>query len=170
MDNVTNLIHKIQLSEKTLYILCGYPYAGKSYIAEQIIKQTNVALVSIDSIFRDHGFNWNTDTLPNDLEWSDIFAESYKLTKAALEEGRSVIYDSTNQTVVSRDTLREVAKDADADAVVIYITSDETTIWERWEKSTLDRSRHIVSKDLVAQTIVALEAPSEDENTIVISN
>lgn len=49
--SIENAIQIIRADEGVLYILCGYPYAGKSYIANQIAKETNTAIVSIDDIF-----------------------------------------------------------------------------------------------------------------------
>lgn len=61
MLNLHNLISIVKNSEKTLFILCGFPYAGKSYIANELRKQADIEFVSIDSIFHDHGFNWDTN-------------------------------------------------------------------------------------------------------------
>lgn len=110
MPRLDGLISIIKNSHKTLYILCGFPYAGKSYVAKQLLESTDVEFVSIDDIFNKHGFDWDTNTLPDTEAWQQIFEESYEKTKAALEQGKNVLYDSTNQTVTSRDKLREVAQ------------------------------------------------------------
>lgn len=65
MSNIKNCIDIVSLSHKTLFILCGFPYAGKSYVAEQIISQTDVTYVSIDNVFSKNDFNWNENKLPN---------------------------------------------------------------------------------------------------------
>jgi predicted kinase len=114
MSNLGRFISRIKKSDKTLYILCGFPYAGKSYVARQILKESDLVFVSIDNIFHARGFDWNNNTLPNENEWQEIFEKSYRQVKEALEAGRSVLYDSTNQTITSRDTLRNIANEHEA--------------------------------------------------------
>jgi len=164
------LSSKIQNSQKTLFILCGFPYAGKSYVVQQLRAQGDIALVSIDEIFRSQGFDWDANKLPNAEEWQRIFNESYETTKDALEQGKNVLYDSTNQTVASRDTLRAIAASVGADARVLYIKSPIETVWKRWEENQKNPNRSVVSRDLVQMTIDFFEEPTERENVIVINN
>jgi len=170
MPNIDNVIQRIRESKRTLFILCGFPYAGKSYIATEIQKSADVVYVAIDDIFHRHGFDWNTNTLPNSDEWQNIFDESYTISKDALKEGKNVLYDSTNQTLASRDKLREVACSVGAKTIVIYIQCSPETVWKRWEKSALEKSRPSVSKNLVQMTIDQFETPTVAENVIMIIN
>ncbi|MBX9906526.1 ATP-binding protein [Patescibacteria group bacterium] len=170
MQNLGNIVSIIKDSEKTLFILCGFPYAGKSYIAKQLQTQTDIAFVSIDDIFHTHGFNWDSNILPDADNWEKIFNESYEKTRRALLDGNNVLYDSTNQTVASRDRLREVTQSVGAETKVIYIQSSVETVWKRWEDNQKNPSRSVVSRELVQQTIDMFEEPTEIENVIVIDN
>lgn len=170
MLNLKNTISKIQTSKSTLFILCGFPYAGKSYVSSQLQQQTDIQIVAIDDIFKAKGFDWDSNVLPNESEWKDIFEESYEQTRQALLDGKNVLYDSTNQTVVSRDKLREVAKSVDADTCVLYIKTPVETVWQRWEENHNNPQRSVVSRELVQQTIDMFEEPAEIENTIIIDN
>ena len=170
MPDLHNLISLLQNSQKTLFILCGFPYAGKSYIAKLLTKETDATLISIDDIFHAHGFDWDSNNLPDTAGWEQIFAESYNQTKRALTNGNSVLYDSTNQTLASRDELREVADSAGAEAKVVFIKTPVEVVWQRWKKNQKDPTRSMVSKELVQQTIDMFEEPRENENVIVIDN
>jgi len=170
MPNLDKLIKTIKESRKTLFILCGFPYAGKSFVAEELRKHTDIVFVSIDAIFRAHGFDWDTNTLPDTEGWQKIFDESYEKTKEELNAGKNVLYDSTNQMVASRDRLREVAKSVNAHTKVIYIKSPVEVIWKRWEDNQKNPTRSVVSRELVQQTIDMFEEPTEEENVIVINN
>jgi len=170
MQSLNNLISKIQNSQKTLFILCGFPYSGKSYIVEQLQSATGVKVVAVDDIFSARGFDWDTNTLPNTDEWETIFNESYEVTKQTLLVGKNVLFDSTNQTVSSRDKLHEVAKSVGADTKVIYIKCSVDTVLKRWEENQKNPTRSVVSRELVQQTIAMFEEPTEDENVIVITN
>ena len=170
MLNLSSLIYTIQNSQKTLFILCGYPYAGKSYVVNQIKSHADIVVVSIDDIFKAKGFDWDSNVLPNEGEWKDIFEESYEQTRQALLDGKNILYDSTNQTVASRDKLREVAKSVGADTYVLYIKTPIETVWQRWEKNHNNPQRSVVSRELVQQTIDMFEEPTESENVIIIDN
>lgn len=170
MPNLKDITNKIDSEHGTLFILCGYPYAGKSFIAQQILAGTDIAYVSIDDIFHARGFDWNLNRLPNATAWEQIFDESYAKTREFLKMGKNVLYDSTNQTVVSRDKLRAVACSVSAEAYVIYVHTSVEKVWKRWEASSKSEDRHNVSKDLVEETITMFEVPTEQENVLCIEN
>ena len=170
MTSLENLEDVVGESHKTLFILCGYPYAGKSYIANQLASKVEIERISIDDIFKERGFDWDTNDLPTGEVWEEIFEESFEKTKIALSEGKKVLYDSTNQTIESRDKLREVARSAGANTYVIYIETSIEMVWKRWEENQGNPARPQVSKELVQMTIDMLEKPLSSENVIVIEN
>ena len=170
MLNLSNLISKIQNSQKTLFILCGYSYAGKSYVVNQIKSNADIMVVSIDDVFKAKGFDWGTNNLPDNTQWQEIFDESYENVKVALTQGKNVLYDSTNQTVASRDILRSQAGMIGASTCVVYIYSTIEEVWKRWEENRQNPTRSVVSRELVQMTIDMFEEPDESENAIVINN
>jgi tRNA uridine 5-carbamoylmethylation protein Kti12 len=170
MVNLKNIISKIKNATGTLFILCGFPYSGKSYVSSQLQQQTDITVVAIDDIFKAKGFDWDTNVLPSVTEWGQIFNESYETVKENLLQGKNVLYDSTNQTVVSRNMLREVAESVGADACVLYIKTPVETVWQRWEENYNNPKRSVVSRELVQQTIDMFEEPTEFENVILINN
>ncbi len=170
MPNLKDIADKIHSEHGTLFILCGYPYAGKSFIARQIVEDTGIACVSIDEIFHAKGFDWTSNRLPDAAAWEQIFNESYAKTREFLSIGKNVLYDSTNQTVAGRDKLREVARSVGAEAYVIYVHTSVERVWERWEASVKSEDRHNVSKDLVEETIAMFEVPTEQENVLRVEN
>ena len=170
MQDINYLISQINYSDKRLFILCGYPYAGKSYLAKTLLEKTGVSLVSIDSILKERGYDWDTNVLPSAEVWTEIFNESYDDVRKILSSGANVLYDSTNHTIASRSRLREVAKSVNASTFVVYVKTKEETIWKRWEKNKSYSSRSVVSRELVRETLDAFETPSDSENLIIIEN
>ena len=81
-----------------------------------------------------------------------------------------MVFDSTNHTLQSRNTLREIAKVNNAECKVIFIKTPIETIWQRWEENNLNSTRSKVSRELVQQTIDGFEKPTIDENVIIIKN
>jgi len=57
MENLDQLIQSINNSHKTLWILCGFPYSGKTYIGKKILEQTSCVYVSIDNILKDLNYD-----------------------------------------------------------------------------------------------------------------
>ena len=159
----------INSSQKTLFILCGLPYSGKTYVSDRLHTETGISVMRIDDILRKRGFYWNTNKLPNEAEWRGIFEESYQATKNILERSENVVYDSTNHTLASREKLRELAKQSGAETAVIFVNTPKHIIWERWEKNKKLTTRSIVAKDLVQMTINAFEPPTQYEHVIEIS-
>jgi len=86
------MLEKIKNSTSTLFILCGFPYTGKSYIAKEIIKETDITVVSIDDIFYQKGFDWDTDNLPDAVVWKEIFDIAFEKTKELLLSGKNVLF------------------------------------------------------------------------------
>jgi predicted kinase len=170
VGELENIIEEIADSPHVLYILCGFPYAGKTYLANQILRETDIVFISIDDIFYSRGFDWDTNKLPNEHEWQEIFDESYRQTKETLKSGKGVLYDSTNQTIASRDVLRAIAKECGVDTQIIYVKSDIETVWKRWEENQKNPSRSIVKRELVQMTIDTFEEPTIEEGFIVIEN
>jgi predicted kinase len=169
-EKLNGVINIIKSSETKLYILCGYPYSGKSYVAEKIVSETGIKLISIDSIFESVGFSWDDNRLPTTAEWENIFTIAYERIAETLAVGESVLFDSTNHTHVSRNKLKEIADAHNAEYSLIYVKTTVETVWQRWEENNLNPTRSKVSSELVQQTIDAFEEPNENENVIVIEN
>ena len=131
------LINKINSSHKTLYILCGLPYSGKTYMSNKIIETTPIAHISIDHILEELGFDWNSGRLPDESGWKKVFDISYERSGEALKNNLNVLYDSTNHTKTSRDVLRKVAQEVNAETKVVFIDAPTETIWKRWEENSI---------------------------------
>ncbi|MSU54648.1 MAG: ATP-binding protein [Candidatus Staskawiczbacteria bacterium] len=170
METIEELIQSINNSHKTLWIVCGFPYSGKTYIGKKILEQTSCVYVSIDNILEELHYDWNTNKLPNKEGWKKVFDISYQQIGEALGKDLNVLYDSTNHTRVSRDVLREVAKSVNADARVIYIDVPAKVIIDRWQENKKEKSRFVLDENLLHQTIEAMEIPTDDEKVIVIKN
>jgi len=170
MDSINDVTLLIKKSSKTLWILCGFPYSGKTYIGKKILEQTSCVYVSIDNILTQLHYDWNTNKLPDEAGWKKVFDISYQQTQEALEKGLNVLYDSTNHTKASRDKLREVASSVGAYAKVIYIDVPKEVATERWEENKKQKNRFVLDKNLLHQTMNAMEVPDSDENVIIIKN
>jgi len=150
----------------TLYILCGLPYSGKTFIAKNLIRKFDWSYVSIDIIRERLGFSWEENDKVTDTDWRHIFEQSYEDMINKLKSGKSVVYDSTNHDFDSREKLRAYAVQAGYDAKVIFIDVPPELVWERWKQNQATNKRSHISKELVQWTIDHFETPNEEENVI----
>ncbi|MCX6738554.1 MAG: ATP-binding protein [Candidatus Parcubacteria bacterium] len=167
-SNLEKVIDKIRTSDRTLFILCGLPYSGKTFFSEKIRKEVDCAYVSIDDIFHSYDYDWNTSTLPDEKAWDEIFLEASEQTKNALARGENVLYDSTNHTRRSRDELRSIAGCFGAQTLVIYMEVSPEIVRSRRLKCIENNDRHVVHEKLVEMTIADFESPTKDENVLCI--
>ncbi len=151
----------------TLYILCGLPYAGKTFIAKSLVRKFGWGYVSIDIIREQLGFTWEENDKVAGDDWRRIFEMSYNNMINKLNRGKSVIYDSTNHDFDSREKLRTYAKESGYDAKVIFIDTPVEIIWKRWQQNQGNNMRSHISKELVQGTIDHLDVPTEEENVVL---
>lgn len=172
MYNIKNLADTVKNSEAKLYIFCGLPYAGKTYLLKQWQAQHPdlISIVSLDSVFEEFGYSWDEDRQPDEAGWKKILAQAKTEIVAALSINKSVFYDSTNHTKISRDKLKQVAETAGKEAVVVYVKSDPSTVWARYEDNAQNKTRPQVNRTLVQEVIDTFEEPTTDENVLVIQN
>lgn len=169
-DALEEIIQSISVSQKTLYVLCGLPYAGKTHLAQSILKSTACVYVSVDSILEKLGYDWNTNNLPDEKGWEEVMNTSYQKSKQALLDSHNVLYDSTNHTKASREVLRNIAYEAGAKIQVIYIDASVPIVKKRWEENKASKKRFVLDEGLLDTTINALEIPTDDEDPWILKN
>jgi predicted kinase len=168
--SLEKIIAIINSEHKTLFILCGYPYSGKTFIANKVTATTGCVLVSIDSVFSDQGYDWTDNKLPDTNGWKEIMDVVYQTIRDALKAGNNVLYDSTNHTRASRDALRDVAQEEGAESQVILVDVPPETVYARWEANSKSPTRSVISKKLLEMTVNSFERPTEDEQILVLAN
>lgn len=73
------------------YMMVGIAGSGKSYVAENIAKETGAVIISSDALRLELFGNENEQSRNNEL-----FNEAYKRVRDLLKKGKSVIFDATN--------------------------------------------------------------------------
>jgi predicted kinase len=167
--DIRQLIELINASPPTLFLLCGLPYSGKTFCARKILGQTACQYVAIDTILARLGYDWEQNKLPDADGWKEVFQISYEEAMRALHDGKSVLYDSTNHTRASRNSVKEAAEKAGASLRIIFLDTPPEVVRERWKRNKITKERFILSEQLLEETIRAMEAPGSDEDVILIS-
>lgn len=102
---------------QTLYLMVGYPGAGKTTTAETIQQLTGAEHLWADAE-RNQRFVHPTHSQAESQELYDYLNQ---LTDRLLAEGKSVIYDTNFNFHKDRQKLRRIAQSHDAQTVVVWV-------------------------------------------------
>ena len=108
------------MNEVGLYMLCGLPFAGKTTLAQELVKRFGFWHISIDQINTSFGVGLHASPISPD-EWDSTYNEAYKQLEMALKSRQTVIFEGANYTKELRDRLRTIADRRGAITGVIFI-------------------------------------------------
>lgn len=115
-------------TERTLYLLCGIPYSGKSTLAKKDSVLSKLSCLSSDAIIlakaEQHGTTYDKIFLESIKEAEKEF---FKQVNEHFDAGKSFVIDRTNGNPKTRRKLCQKAKEQGYRAVCIYFEppSDE---------------------------------------------
>lgn len=160
---------KITPAKPFLLMLYGFPGAGKTYFARQLSEKMQLAHVQADRI-RAELF----ETPRYDKEENDVILQLMNyMTGEFLSAGLSVVYDVNMMRASQRRALRDMARKAGAQPLLVWLQIDTDTAFTRGQK----RDRRRVDDKYAAQldkptfdNIAAhMQNPSTTEDYAVIS-
>lgn len=147
---------------KTLYIMCGVGFAGKSTLARKIADHFGIALVSQDALY----FEKEKELDPHaddDTQWETLLNMCKENIDTLLANDQSVVFDNVNLTREHRNELRVIAQKNDAHAIVVFLNTPIALLDERQEQNKVTAQRHDVEQHHLDNARRQLEIPSEDE-------
>ena len=153
-----------------LYILCGYPFAGKSTIAKALINKYGFVRVAIDDIKKEQGIVDNVSEEITAEELQGVYDIYQDRIVNNLKSGKSVITDTVAHTRESRDGLRKIAKENNAETVILYVNTPLDIVKERWMKNRNTQERNDVLDKDFNSVVNNFEVPGNDENVKIVSN
>ncbi len=155
-------------TKPTLYMMLGYPGAGKTTIAEHIATATGAVHLNSDR-FRLHLFREPKFTQEeHDLIYRALDYQAELL----LASGVSVIYDANLNLYIHRKSKYDIAKRAGATAKLIWVRTDEPLAKRRAVEEADGNPRRPygnMSPRLFNRLVRAIEVPREDEPVIELS-
>jgi predicted kinase len=150
-------------------MLYGYPGAGKSYFARQLSERLQAAHVQ-DGRIRNELFEQpRYDRQENEAitHLMDYMAEQF------LGAGVSVIYDTNAMRSSQRRALREAARKAHVEPMIIWVQIDVESAFSRVagrdRRKTDDKYAMPLDRTTFDKLTGNMQNPSRDENYIVIS-
>jgi hypothetical protein len=160
---------KIIPSKPLFIMLYGYPGAGKSYFARQLSERLQAAHVQ-DGRIRNELFEApRYDKQENEAitHLMDYMAEQF------LGAGVSVIYDTNAMRSSQRRALREAARKAHVEPMIIWVQIDVESAFSRVagrdRRRTDDKYAMPLDRTTFDKITGNMQNPTRDENYIVIS-
>ena len=148
-----------------LYIVFGIPFAGKSTLVRELVRQRRCRVIDIDAINTARGVGLAGATI-TPQEWEISFASAQAQLTDALAAGESVAYDGHIWSRAQRDDLRAIAQAAGYEITFIYLNIPASVARERLKANRQTAQRHNVPDDLFDQALGLMEPPDEAEGVM----
>lgn len=154
------------MNQPTLFMMFGYPGAGKTTTAEVIQKLTGAKHLSSDALRLELFPKPTYSQEEHDAVYTTLNQQAEKL----LSEGKSVIYDANLNRYEFRLEKYMLCERANAKAVLFWVQAPRELARER---AVLRGHHHLVPKDETFETMFdrvtgVIEVPREDEPVYII--
>ncbi len=160
---------KLQLIYPTLFLLYGFPGAGKTYLARQLCEELQAAHVQGDRIRHELFEQPRYDRQENDIvtHLMSYMAEEF------LQAGISVVFDVNAMRAAQRRTLREMARHMKTKPILIWIQLDTESAFNRVVKRDRRKSDDKYAAPMDRTTFETLASgmqnPDMTEDYVVVS-
>ncbi len=160
---------KIIPAKPLLVQLYGYPGAGKTYFARQFCEQVQAAHIQDDRIRFELFEQPRYDKQENDV----ITQLMDYMTGEFLNAGISVIYDTNAMRYGQRHALRDMARKAHAQSVLVWLQIDTEGAFQRTTKRDRRRSDDkyaaVMERGNFESIAGHMQNPQNNEDYIVVS-
>lgn len=160
---------KLQLNHPTLFLLYGYPGAGKTHFARELCEELQAAHVQGDRIrfelFEEPRYDRQENEIVSHL--MEYMAGEF------LQSGISVVFDINAIRLSQRRELRELARRYKANIVLVWFQIDTETAFNRVVKrdrrKTDDRYSMPMDQPTFDAVASAMQNPTPTEDYVVVS-
>ncbi len=155
------------MSQAKLYLMLGYPGAGKTTTAKVIHELTGAVHLWADHVRRET-FGEPTYTHEENIKLYDYLN---KVTEQMLASGQSVIFDTNFSFYKDRQKLRDLAHEQGAETKVIWVTTDKATAKARATADAHAQETRVLgnmAEETFERMSSNLEPPRDDEHVIEV--
>lgn len=152
------------MTQRTLYLLVGYPGSGKTTTSKLISELTGAVHIWAD---RERRQMFGEPTHSTD-ESRALYDHLNVMTDQLLASGKSVIFDTNFNFYKDRQHLRDIAAKHGAKTVVVWITTPKETAKQRavHERTLRNFYEYILPEADFERLSNHLEPPRDDEQPI----
>jgi predicted kinase len=143
---------------KTLYLMCGLSFSGKTTLARKIVERLQCAYISLDNINAERGL-WGGDGIPIE-EWE----RTHALARERLATWMATGKDDVNNLRWLRDRWRAAARSNCYRTVVIYLNIPHTELAARRRANQVTAERQGITEAVWAEHVSVFDPPGADEH------
>lgn len=152
------------MSNQTLYIMTGLPYAGKTTLRKELIKRFGFNYISMDDVIDEKDFD--VPKMTQD-DWNYVYSEGYRKLKEALVEGKTVILDLGNLKLSERNTAKNIAKSLNIPFKLIYANTPKEEVLKRWRENQETKVRGHLEDESLKRAFDMFQEPTAVENPVI---
>jgi predicted kinase len=152
---------------KTLYLLCGMPFSGKTTLGKSIAKYLNSPYISLDEINEARGL-YGGDGIPVE-EWEKTHLLAMQQLQSLMPLRQDIILDDTSCFRWLRERFSNFVKQHDYQTIIVFLDIPLSIIRKRLEKNEETQARHRVRQDIIEEMAKTFELPQKDENVVKYS-
>lgn len=157
----------LEAMQPTLYLMLGYPGAGKTTVARLVHSLTGAEHFWADDIRREMFGNPTYSADENKI----LYDELNRRTAELLSAGKSVVFDTSFNYRKDRDHLRTIARDNGAASVLLWVQTDKDIAHDRaTQDAHLQETRALgnMHPDDFHRLSDKMEIPDSDEEYITV--
>lgn len=151
-----------------LFILCGLSFSGKTSLAQKIAECLSVTIISFDEIYEELRRKTGDDLSPQPEVWDQVKRIALLSLSENLQEGRNVVWDSTNSLRKHREELIEIGDYFGAQSIVVHVNTTLDEIRRRRQRNKFMNERSDRGSEEFEQRLRIWEDPLEGEHAIRI--
>ena len=158
------------MKSNKLYIICGLPFSGKSYISKELQRELGGRIVGRDAIYFDIGGEFMLEETPeedDDFLWDALWPVAVQSAKNILLTGENVIFDDVCLQRARRDELREMAEKLGVESRLIFLDIPLEVTKERKFANKESKTRHDVPSAWLEADYIEFEPPEKDESPVI---
>lgn len=151
------------MSRPTLYLLLGYPGAGKTTVSRELARLTGAV-----HLWADHERHiMFQEPTHSKLESKELYAQLNLQTEKLLRSGHSVIFDTNFNYYKDREHLRRLAEKLGAQTVLLWLSTPKDIAEHRAVHDSRDKTTRIwgnMTHEDFHRIASHLEPPRASEN------
>jgi predicted kinase len=157
------------MKQQILIILCGEAFSGKSTLAKRLAQYYEAKVVGRDAIYFAMNEILALEKTPEEDDaplWKNMWPIVVQRVKNQLSVGNSVVVDDNNLYTQQRDELREVARKAQVETVLVYLDIPKEILNERKQRNKIEKTRHDVPSAWLLEDNQLFERPTDGEKPV----